>query len=676
MIYSDRDLRSLIGEGRLVIEPFDPESVQPSSIDLRVGHQFRVFANSRYPFIDVREPMDGLTEMVEATEDEPFILHPGEFVLGATLERVELPPDVVGRLEGKSSLGRLGLLIHSSLPGSEPILVRDADGTIGWRPIEEVVRKGLGEAVVSFDPETFMVDFHQITGRYEGPSDRIFEVVLSSGRRVRVTAGHNLYTLDRHGRISKVRTGELTPGTFVAIPRVIPEPADASTPTIDLIAIAAEGDLSRLVLGGPSIQSLFESSEESILPLLEDAGIDHWHYYRRHGRLPATAALQLGQVADDALVSVRGGRHSLPNRIEVDADFAWLLGLYVAEGCRRSKQVIWANTDQAILDRVELILTRLDLPIYRAEGLITCSSSLLSLVLGWLKIGDGSYHKRVPPVVFGWSNELVEAFVEGFIDGDGSREPTRVSLWTSSTALAMDFLALLPRLGKRAAASVRHRSGRRLYQISIPHGEDKLLATVPLPDLLLVALRAEAGLSQVEAARACGFNHSTSLCNVEKRTGRDAVRLSALRRLVHAYGHVSSTSAAWSQLNRLAEGGLLWDRVETVRETGETEPIFDIEVRPGGRRVENFLAGRGGVFVANTAGYVDPGFKGYLTLELSNVANLPITLYPGMRIGQLSIFKMTSPSEHPYGSTELGSKYVGQEGPTPSRYYENFKQSE
>lgn len=114
MILSDRDLRILIEEGSLVIDPFDSDSIQPSSIDLRVGNQFRVFANSRYPYIDVRDPMEGLTEVVEAREDEPFILHPGEFVLGSTLERVALPDDKVGRLEGKSSLGRLGLLIHST----------------------------------------------------------------------------------------------------------------------------------------------------------------------------------------------------------------------------------------------------------------------------------------------------------------------------------------------------------------------------------------------------------------------------------------------------------------------------------------------------------------------------------------------------------------------------------
>ena len=97
-----------------MIDPFDPELVQPSSVDVRVDSRFRVFQNSRYPYIDVRQPMEDLTELVEVEGDEPFILHPGEFVLGQTLEKVTLPDDLVARLEGKSSLGRLGLLIHST----------------------------------------------------------------------------------------------------------------------------------------------------------------------------------------------------------------------------------------------------------------------------------------------------------------------------------------------------------------------------------------------------------------------------------------------------------------------------------------------------------------------------------------------------------------------------------
>jgi dCTP deaminase len=114
MVLSDRTIREEVEAGRIAFDPFDPDLIQPSSVDMRVDRKFRVFHNARRPFIDVREPMEDLTELVEVSDDEPFILHPGEFVLGQTLEWVRLPDDIVARLEGKSSLGRLGLLIHST----------------------------------------------------------------------------------------------------------------------------------------------------------------------------------------------------------------------------------------------------------------------------------------------------------------------------------------------------------------------------------------------------------------------------------------------------------------------------------------------------------------------------------------------------------------------------------
>lgn len=114
MVLSDGTIRAEIEAGRVVIDPYEPDNVQPASIDLRCDRMFRVFHNGRHPYIDVRKPMDDLTERVEIAGDEPFILHPGEFVLGQTLERVSIPDDLVARLEGKSSLGRLGLLIHST----------------------------------------------------------------------------------------------------------------------------------------------------------------------------------------------------------------------------------------------------------------------------------------------------------------------------------------------------------------------------------------------------------------------------------------------------------------------------------------------------------------------------------------------------------------------------------
>ncbi len=377
MILSDRSIREELEAGRIVIEPLAEGSIQPSSVDLHVDRWFRVFRNHTSRVIDVKEDQTELTELVEVRGDDAFILHPGEFALGSTAERVALPDDLVARLEGKSSLGRLGLLIHSSLPGDEPVLVLH-DDRLETRPIGEIVAERLDASVVSFDPQTFEVGFAPITGWYEGPADRIFEVVLASGRSVRVTAGHNLFTLGRGGRPEKTRTGALRVSARVAVPARLPELA---------------------------------------------------------------------------LAGVGGGQSE-----------------------------------------------------HEAEG-------------------------------------------RGF--------------WADQQPVS----------GGRSAKNA----------------------------------------------------------------------------------------------------GLRWDRVVEVRDTGVAEPIFDLEVRPDGRPIENFLAGAGGVFVSNTAGFVDAGWDGHLTLELSNVANLPITLYPGMRIGQISFLRMTTPADRPYGSGQLGSKYQGQRGPTPSRYFENFR---
>jgi dCTP deaminase len=115
VILSDRSLREQLAAGRIVIEPLDESLVQPSSIDVRISNLFRVFRNHTRGVIDVKQDMDDLTELIEIPVDgDPFILHPGEFVLGSTYERVAVPDDLVGRVEGKSSLGRLGLLIHST----------------------------------------------------------------------------------------------------------------------------------------------------------------------------------------------------------------------------------------------------------------------------------------------------------------------------------------------------------------------------------------------------------------------------------------------------------------------------------------------------------------------------------------------------------------------------------
>jgi dCTP deaminase len=176
VVLSDRDIRAEIEAGRIVIDPFVPEAVQPSSVDLHLDNRFRVFRNSRYPYIDVREEQPELTELVEIGGDDPFILHPGEFVLGSTLERVQLPDDVVARLDGKSSLGRLGLLIHSTAgfvdPGWDGNLTLELSNVANL-PI--TLYDGMRIGQISFQRMSSPVEVaygdSRLGSRYRGPRD-------------------------------------------------------------------------------------------------------------------------------------------------------------------------------------------------------------------------------------------------------------------------------------------------------------------------------------------------------------------------------------------------------------------------------------------------------------------------------------------------------------------------
>lgn len=176
MVLSDRTIKELLASGRIRVDPLDPDDIQPSSIDLHLGSRFQVFRNSRYPFIDPTREQDGLMEMVEGTLEEPFVLHPGEFALGTTVERITLPDDIVARLEGKSSLGRLGLLIHSTAgyvdPGWEGNLTLELSNVANL-PI--VLTPGMQIGQVSFTRMTTPVErpygSEGLGSRYQGQVD-------------------------------------------------------------------------------------------------------------------------------------------------------------------------------------------------------------------------------------------------------------------------------------------------------------------------------------------------------------------------------------------------------------------------------------------------------------------------------------------------------------------------
>ena len=176
MILSDRDIRAEIEAGRIVIDPYLPDAVQPSSVDLHVGNRFRVFRNNRTAVIDPRAEQPELTELVEISGDEPFVLHPGEFVLGATFERVALPNDLVARLEGRSSLGRLGLMIHSTAgyvdPGWEGTLTLELSN-VAHLPIK--LYDGMKIGQISFQRLSSAAEVAygdaRIGSRYRGQTD-------------------------------------------------------------------------------------------------------------------------------------------------------------------------------------------------------------------------------------------------------------------------------------------------------------------------------------------------------------------------------------------------------------------------------------------------------------------------------------------------------------------------
>lgn len=194
-VLSDRDIRTALETGHVRIQPYDALDLQPSSVDLHLDRSFRVFRNNRYAYIDVRDPQPDLTELLHVADEEAFILHPGEFVLGQTVEWVELPVDLVARLEGKSSLGRLGLLIHSTAgyvdPGWKGNLTLELSNVANL-PIALYYGMRIGQ--ISFlrmsSPVERPYGSVGLGSKYQGqsePTASAFHTDFASGRKIRGT---------------------------------------------------------------------------------------------------------------------------------------------------------------------------------------------------------------------------------------------------------------------------------------------------------------------------------------------------------------------------------------------------------------------------------------------------------------------------------------------------------
>ncbi|GGN13792.1 hypothetical protein GCM10009021_12400 [Halarchaeum nitratireducens] len=659
MILSDADLLDRMESGDLVVEPLDdPElQIQPASIDVRLGKRFLEFQHANIPCIhptDQTEVEEYVSETyVEA--DEEFILHPGDFVLGTTKERVEVPPDLVAQVEGRSSLGRLAVVVHASLPADEQIFLWTPEDGFGFHRIGDVVAAEPNAHAVSFDPNSLGVHTFPITDFITNPAKRVFEVTLDSGRTVRVTRDHNLFTLDERGRTARLASEDAV-GEYVMVPGTLPS---ASTPETELDLLDVLGD----------------HTDDVTVYATDGVGTVDWEgvpsgsrrHYRSRGSAPLSATKRT-TVPADAELAFKGSDTRLPRTIPVTPELGWLLGFYVAEGYARRKQVVLGQKEHEPLERVADWFARYDTPVswsQTSDGVhqLTICSALWSRIFRTLAAAGSE--KNIPARLWNWSDEVVEAFYEGLLDGDGHRRDGRDTLYTANEALADRATYLGSRLGYATSTYHRQRDNdAQSDEWAVDFYEDahKRGQYVPNPSALLRDLREDAGLTMADVADAIGRSSKSSVSNVENRT-YDVVTRETLARLRDCY---ADHDADVSRLDAILNGNVRFDRVESVEDTGRVETTYDLEVQPRGRRVENFLGGFGGVFLSNTAGFIDPGFHGKITLELSNLGTAPVALTPDMRISQLVFTELSSPAERPYGAAR-GSKYQDQDGPQASR---------
>jgi deoxycytidine triphosphate deaminase len=530
MVLADRTIARLLDEGRIEIDPYDESLLQPSSVDVRVDRYFRVFHNARYPFIDVKEPQEELTELVEVDEETPFILHPGEFVLGSTLERIRLPDDLVARLEGKA------LALDTLIPTTQ-----------GWKTMADLQ---VGDLVFAEDGQPTVV-VAATDPMYGRPCREVF---FSEGTTVVCDVDHQWETVEKSGRRPSgiLRSGVVTTRKIEKTLRV-------------------SGERNHQVLLAQPVQ--YPARDLAIDPYVLGAWLGD-----------GTSTKAEITCADPEILSelAYAGYPVAPQRTR---RLAYRIG---GRGRSRDPQTgRYARND-------------------------SFSSQLRNLGL----LGA----KRIPEEYLQASAEQRLALLQGLMDTDGYVDTAgRCDLTTVHEHLAHEICELVASLGFRPTLAEKR---------ALLYGVD------------------------------CGPKYE-----VQFTPNRPVFRLP--RKLLR-----QKISGRFHRFRAIAD----------VREVPSV-PVRCIEVSsPRGLFLitksfiptHNSSLGRLGLLIHSTAGFIDPGWDGHVTLELSNVANLPITIYYGMKIGQVSFVQLSEPAATPYGSGDLGSKYQGQRGPTPSRYWQNF----
>jgi deoxycytidine triphosphate deaminase len=523
-VLSDGTIRRLVADGRVVIEPWDPDMVQPASVDLRLGDSFRVFHNHLAPAIDLDRPPAHLTELIEVAPGESFVIHPGEFVLGATLERVSLPDDVVARIEGKA------LDVETPVPT-----------VAGWKTMGSLE---VGDLV--FDPDGHPVPVIATTEELVGRECRA--VVFSDGTSVIADVDHRWEVMRRDDR----RRGR------------------------------------RRVLSTRELEANLRAGEE--------------YRYRTAQAAP-----------------VEYPTKDLP----IDP---YVLGAWIGDGTSTSGVI--TTTDQPILEAVAAAGyggARASGPIaYRIGG----AERVRDATTGQYA-PNGSLHtalralgqldnKHIPEAYLTASIEQRRALLEGLMDTDGYVDTLgRCDITTIDYPLAKQYAELIASLGHRPTIATN-------------------TATL---DGKPCSLRHEVTFTPSVTV----FRHP------RKRVRQEVVR----RRLVNSGRSIVEVLPYESVPVRCVQVGSVRGTFLVTRSYIPTH---------------NSSLGRLGLIVHATAGFVDPGFAGTLTLEITNLTRIPIILWPGKPIAQLSFMALDRPAERPYGHPDLGSHYHGQVAATESRY--------
>jgi deoxycytidine triphosphate deaminase len=536
VLLSDADLRKELESGRLVLDPWEPAMLQPSSIDIRLDRFFRVFQNSRYTHIDPSQQQDELTTQVEPQGDDPFVLHPGEFVLGSTFETVGLPDDLAGRLEGKA----LGI--------GTPVPTVD-----GWRTMGSL---RVGDRVFDADgcPTPVVAATDIMLGR------PCYEVCFSDGQTIVADAAHLWRTITKSAR----KQG--------GAPRIVS--------TTEIAAQLRTGNEwnHHVALAGP-----VQYPEQS-LPV-DPYVLGVW----LGDGTSTTAEVTVGHGDEQTLDEIRGAGYEV---WKASSPCAYRIG-----GLSRGQ-----------IGRVRDAAGR-----YRADGSLTSTFRAMGLLS----------NKHVPRSYLTAAEPQRLALLQGLMDSDGYVDEFG----------RCEFLSILECLSDAVvelAASLGLRPVKRKKRVTFQGVEHGVAYQVKFsPRIPVFRLRRK--LARLKTGKP---HHHRAIVEVRP---------------------VASQPVRCIQV--AASDGMFLAGEAFIP-------------------THNSSLGRLGLLTHSTAGFIDPGFTGHITLELSNVANLPITLWPGMKIGQLCLFRLSTPAERPYGSSGVGSRYQGQRGPTPSRAHVNFHRAD